>query len=194
MMSREVDVIKHLLRNRENDLNINQIAAELKIDYKNAHNIVKRLWKKDILELKKFGKSLKVTLIEKNDPLIFAAEHSRREELLKDKTFKVVLDNFTRNMESKFYVLLLFGSYAKGTSTKHSDIDLFFIVPDGLSDKYETEIRRIASMLPFELHLNFFEEHDFLKMKNSRDFTVGSEAIKNNILLHGIETYYEMIA
>lgn len=189
-----MDVISYLLKNKGKDANIRQIAMGLKIDYKNAHNIVKRLWKKDILELKTFGKSLKVTLIDKNDPLILAAEHSRREDLLKDKTFKVVLDNFTRNMKSKFYVLLLFGSHAKGTSTKHSDIDLFFIVPNGLADKYEAEIQSIASLLPFQLHLNIFEEKDFLAMKDSKQFTVGSEAIKNNILLHGIESYYEMIA
>jgi len=30
-------------------------------------------------------------------------------------------------------------------------------------------------------------------MKRSKEVTVGSEAIKNNVILHGIEYYYEMI-
>jgi len=30
-------------------------------------------------------------------------------------------------------------------------------------------------------------------MYNSRKITVGSEAIKNNVILHSIESYYEMM-
>ena len=193
MMSREVDMIKYLLRNKGNDINISQIAKGLKMDYKNTHNIVKRLAKKGILNLKIFGRSLSVTLIDKNDPQIIEAEYSRREDSLKDNNLRAIHKNYCRNMKSKFYTMLLFGSHAKGTSTKRSDIDLLFIVPDGLAETYETNIRSIASMFPFELHLNIFTEKDFLAMKNSREFTVGSEAIKNNVLLHGIEAYYELI-
>ncbi len=193
MISREVDVIKYLLRNKGNDINISQIAKGLKMDYKNTHNIVKRLAKKGLVNLKIFGRSLKVTLIDKNDPRIIEAEYSRREDILKDNNLRVIHDNYCRNMKSKFYTMLLFGSHAKGTSTKRSDIDLLFIVPDRLAETYETNIQSIASMLPFELHLNIFTEKDFLAMRNSREFTVGSEAIKNNILLHGIEAYYELI-
>ena len=193
MINKELDVIKYLLRNKGNDINISRIGKGLKMDYKNTHNIVKRLAKKGILDLKIFGRSLKVTLIDKNGPQIIEAEYSRREDVLKDNNLRVIHDNYCRNMKSKFYTMLLFGSHAKGTSTKRSDIDLLFIVPDGLAETYEADIQRIASMLPFELHLNIFTEKDFLAMKNSREFTVGSEAIKNNILLHGIEAYYELI-
>ena len=96
-------------------------------------------------------------------------------------------------MKSKFYVMLLFGSYAKGTRTKRSDIDLLFIVPDEREETYERDIQNIASMIPLKVHVNIFKEKDFLAMKNSKEHTVGSEAIKRNIILHGIDVYYGLI-
>ena len=87
----------------------------------------------------------------------------------------------------------MFGSYAKKTQTKHSDIDLLFIVPDSEEERMEKEIQTITRLLPLNLHTNIFTETDFKHMKNSKEITVGSEAMKNNIILHGIETYYEMI-
>lgn len=101
-------------------------------------------------------------------------------------------DSF-KGMKSKLFVLLLFGSHAKKTQTKYSDIDLLFIVPDESEDKMEKAIQNIAGTLPLEIHMNIFKESDFKAMKNSKEITVGSEAINNNVILCGIEPYYEMI-
>ena len=68
-----------------------------------------------------------------------------------------------------------------------------FIVPDAAEEKMEKEIHNIASTLPLKLHVNVFKESEFKAMKNSKETTVGSEAIENNIILHGIELYYEII-
>ena len=192
MKSKDIEVIRLLLENREKELSINQIAKLLKKDYKNTHNIVTRLSKASLVKLQPFGKSHRVTLIDKTHPLLFEAECLRRDELLKNKDIAVMDDSF-KGLHSKLYVLLVFGSYAKKTQTKHSDIDLLFIVPDTAEEKMEKEIQTIAGTLPLEMHINIFKETDFTAMKNSKEVTVGSEAIKNNIILHGIEPYYEMI-
>ena len=192
MKGKEAEIIKLLIENKGKELSINQIAKLLKKDYKNAHNIVTRLYRTKIVMLEGFGKSYKVNLINKAHPLIYEAECIRRQELLKNKGIAVMYDSF-KSMRSKFYILLLFGSYAKKAQTKHSDIDLMFIVPDLAEEKMEREIHNITGTLPLKIHVNIFKESDFKAMKNSKEITVGSEAIKNNIILHGIEPYYEMI-
>ena len=192
MKGKEAEIIKLLIENKGKELSINQIAKLLKKDYKNAHNIVTRLYRTKIVMLEGFGKSYKVNLINKAHPLIYEAECIRRQELLKNKGIAVMYDSF-KSMRSKFYILLLFGSYAKKAQTKHSDIDLMFIVPDLAEEKMEREIQNITGTLPLKIHVNIFKESDFKAMKNSKEITVGSEAIKNNIILHGIEPYYEMI-
>ncbi|MBI5397944.1 nucleotidyltransferase domain-containing protein [Candidatus Woesearchaeota archaeon] len=192
MKSKEVDIIKLLIENKEKELSINQIAKLLKKDYKNAHNIVTRLSKIRVVRLEPFGKSYRVTIFNKVHPLIYEAEYLRRQELLKNKDIAVMYDSF-QSMHSKLYVLLVFGSYAKKTQTKQSDIDLMFIVPDEAEERVEKEIENITGTLPLKIHINIFKESDFIAMKKSKEVTIGSEAIIKNIILHGIEFYYEMI-
>lgn len=80
----------------------------------------------------------------------------------------------------------------KKTQTKHSDIDLFFIVLDADKD-FEQKVLSIAQLIPLQLHVNVFSESEFIAMKKSKENTVGSEVIKNNIILYGIEAYYELL-
>ncbi len=192
MRDKEVEIIKLLIENKDKELSINQVAKLLKKDYKNIHNIVTRLSKAKIVELQPFGKSHRVILLIKAHPLIFEAEYLRRNEFLKNNDILVMHDSF-KGLHSKLFVLLVFGSYAKKTQTKHSDIDLMFIIPDAGEEKMEREIQTVANMLPLKIHVNIFNETDFKAMKNSKEITVGSEAIKCNIILNGIEPYYEMI-
>ena len=189
MKSKETEIIKYLLKNKE-EKNINQIAKEVRIDYKNAHSIIQRLQKKQVVTLEQFGNAWKVKLKNNIHPLLFEAEYERQQTLLKDKNIKTMLNYYKRNLSTKLYVLLLFGSYAKETQTKHSDIDLFFITSE---EKVEKEIHKITALIPLKTHVNIFTEKQFKEMKNSKEKTVGSEAIKNNIILHGIEAYYELI-
>lgn len=192
MKSKEIEVIKLLIEQRSKELSISQIAKLLKKDYKNVHNMVTRLVRMSLVQLQPFGKSQRVVLITKIHPLLFDAEYSRRNALLSNRNIAVMYDSFKR-LRSTFYILLVFGSYAKKTYTKHSDLDLMFIVPDRAEDSMEKEIQNITSTLPLNLHVHIFKETDFKAMKNSKEITVGSEAMRHNIILHGIESYYGLL-
>ncbi len=189
-MALNTSILKYLIEHKE--ASIRQISRDLKIDYKNTYVQIQNLKKKNIISIKPIGKANLITLTSELHPLIFQAEYERKEALNKD--LKLVDEYFERNLSTKFYVLLLFGSYAKKTHTKHSDIDLFFITPQDLEkETIEKEINKVAAMIPLKLHLNIFTEKEFISMKNSKLPTVGSEAIKNNIILHGVETYYQLL-
>lgn len=190
MLRKDEEIVVFLLNNHSNDVNISKIAKGLKMDYKTAYEIIKRLEKENVVMLETFGGSSKVSLTNLLSIQLYNAEKKRREDILKDKNLSVILKYFEEGLPTKLYVLLLFGSYAKKTNTKHSDIDLFFIMSD---EKFESSINRIASLIPLNIHVNIFTEKEFISMKNSKEITVGSEAIKSNIILHGIESYYELI-
>lgn len=191
-MIEEISILKALLDNRHRDLNIRQISKLAKKDYKNTYDVISRLEKAGIVKLERFGRSSKISLINQSHPLIFEAEYARRAELVKSKSIAVMLDYFSR-LSSKFFILLVFGSYAKKKNTKSSDIDLMFIVPDMCEDKLDKEISNIASLIPLKIHVNVFKEKDFIAMKESKKVTVGSEAMKHNVILEGIEDYYRLI-
>ncbi len=193
MRNKDVIIIRYLIENKDKELNILKISRALKMDYKNVYSIIKRLEKELLIKLESFGQSSRVKLISQVHPLILEAEYHRRKELLIDKNLKVMLNEFKSAIKSKCYLLLLFGSYAKKKQTKNSDIDLVFIVPDGKEELFEEEVHRTARLLPLPLHYLVFSEKQFLDMINAKEPNVGHEILKNNIILYGIEMYYEMI-
>ena len=83
--------------------------------------------------------------------------------------------------------MLLFGSYAKGTKTKHSDIDLLTI------SENENKISSVLSILPLKIHLTVLKPVEFISMARSKEFSVVSEALKKNIILIGIDEYYRLM-
>lgn len=192
MKNQDSIIVRAILEYREKDLSIADLTKLTKKDYKTTHTIIKRLEKNKIVHLQQFGKSYKVILNSIAHPLIFEAEYARREEILYDKNLRVMLDYFKKGLKTSLYVLLLFGSYAKKTQTKHSDIDLFFIAPDA-DKEFEKKVLDITQIIPLKLHVNIFSESEFIAMKKSKENTVGSEVIKNNIILYGIESYYDLL-
>lgn len=186
-------LVQYLIEHKDQELNILQISKDLGMDYKNTHSILQRLEKTLLVSLTPFGQARRVTLISQLHPLIFEAEYNRRKALLKDKTLLVMLNDFKDKLQTKYYVLLVFGSYAKKRQTKSSDIDLLFVVPNKKEESFEEEVQRIAKSLPLPLHCLVFSEEQFLEMINAKQPNVGQEALKNNVILYGIETYYEMI-
>jgi predicted transcriptional regulator len=193
-MNREdVSIIRYLIEQKGVEQNILKISKGVKRDYKTVHSIIKRLEKESLVKLESFGQSSRVTLTLQVHPLIFEAEYERRIELLKNKNLIVMLNDLKKGIQTKCFVLLLFGSYPKKKQTKNSDIDLLFIVPNGKEDVFEKDVHRTVSLLPLPIHYLVFSEKQFQEMRDAKDSNVGKEAFNNNIILYGIETYYEMI-
>ena len=193
MRSKDSLIVKFLIENKNKELNILKISKSLKMDYKNIYSIIKRLEKASLVKIETFGQSSRVKLNAIVHPLVFEAEFERRNEILKDKNLAVMLSSFKRAIKSKLYVLLLFGSYAKKKQTKSSDIDLMVICPDGLEDAFEKDVNKVARSMPLPLHPLVFSESQFIEMANAKEPNVGQEALKNNVVLYGIEQYYGLI-
>jgi predicted nucleotidyltransferase len=184
-----ISILTTLLKHRGEELTIRAVAALVKKDYKNVYVALKQLHKEGIISFAEIGQASKVELSGKLHPLLLAAEYQRRTELLKNKNLALMAADFAA-MRSKLYVLVLFGSYAKGTQTKHSDIDLCFIAPE--NSKIESEIHSVRGMLPFDLHVQVFSEKEFRAMVKSKEHTVVSEILKNCIILYNVEGYYAL--
>ena len=187
MKNKDVDIIMSLLENNTHTVSISQLSKKLKIDYKNTYNAVKRLEKSNIIILEKIGNAYNCILNKNMNPMIFEAEYKRREKLLKNKNFKVL---YKKLNSIKFpFIALIFGSHAKKTSNQHSDIDLMVIC-----DKNTKDIEITISLLPLDIHLVTISIDEFLKMNKTKEFNVVDEAMKNNIILIGIEDYYRLIS
>ena len=185
-MNSDIGILKLLLERKGDKFTIRKISEALKINYRIAYEHVMSLEKEGSLKITKVGSSKICEFTNKFDSKVFEAEYSRRMALLKNKDF-LVLHNRLAELKSPF-IALLFGSHAKGTEGKHSDIDILAIGGD------EKEIRATVSLLPDKIHLTIVSYENFIRMARSREFTVVSEALKSNIILIGIEEYYRLLS
>src|SRR3989344_2209924 len=185
-MKSDIEILKLLLDNREGRFTIKKISETLKINYRIAYEKVSVLEKEGLLKITRAGNSKLCEFTYNFNPKVYEAEYLRRMDLFKNKDFFVI---HNRLAELNFvFVVLLFGSRVKGTSNKHSDIDILTIDGD------EKEIRATLSLLPDKIHLTSITAEDFVNMAKRKEFTVANEAIKNNIILIGIEEYYRLLS
>ena len=171
MKAKDVVVVRYLIEHTKEELNIRTVAEALRMDYKNTHSIVKRLEQASLIQIERFGQSNRLRLAEKTHPLIFEAEYQRREEVLKNRSLKVMLNRFREALPSKLFVLLLYGTEAR----------------------LEKAVDAAARILPLELHCLVFSEKQFMGMLHAKEGNVGKEAAACHVILYGIEGYYEMM-
>lgn len=180
-----INILILLLKNQEQKFTINQIAKKLNINYRIAHEQTKKLEREELIRTERVGNALLCSLTGNFNEKIFLAEYQRREDILKNKDLDTIRKRFEKAKQN--YILLLFGSYAKGNATKHSDIDLLAIAKD------EEEIREIAELIPRKIHLTITNYKIFIEMIKTKEVNVGNEVQKNNIILLGIEEYYRLL-
>ncbi|MFH1636889.1 MAG: nucleotidyltransferase domain-containing protein [Candidatus Woesearchaeota archaeon] len=185
MDNERLNILKLLIENQEQTFSIRRIGIQRKINYKTAYTSLKDLEKEGVVTLNKHGNTTICSFNHKFNHSVFHVEHARLKDLFRNKDF-LILYNRLSKVNSQF-ILLLFGSYAKGKPKKGSDIDLLLITDS--PKLIEVQIR----LLPLKIHLTHISYENFRSMLNSKEFSVVSEAVKHNILLFGIEDYYRMI-
>jgi predicted nucleotidyltransferase len=95
---------------------------------------------------------------------------------------------------SDFFMLLIFGSYAKGSENKKSDLDIALIIESEESKRemapYIETIKRREIM---KIDYYIFTEKEFLEMLNNENQNVGKEIYRANLIYYGAIQYYKMI-
>ncbi len=189
MANATVEILKMLIGRNSERFSINQISKLRRINYKTAYLSVKKLEKLQLVKAEKLGNTTNCSFSSRSHPLVYEAELSRRSDLLAKNKDLAVLYAQLLKVKNPFFCVLLFGSYAKGTQSKGSDIDLAVICSEDVLEQVQREI----SILPLKLHLLPFTPEEFTASLKTTEFNVCHEIKKNNIILAGIESYYEVL-
>ena len=95
---------------------------------------------------------------------------------------------------TEFFILIVFGSYAKNKATKKSDLDVAFIVESEAAKKeiipYIETIKR-REIISIDYHI--FAKAEFLEMLNADVENVGKQVFKSNIVYYGYIPYCNLI-
>jgi len=193
-MKLELKIINLLARNKEKRFTINAIAKALKGHYSLVHRIVSRLTKEGVIEKTKVGNSYICSINKDNDKthaLLQLSEIERRNEFYSaDKELKLILEDLVKSFsqEGNALSIILFGSYAKGTATKESDIDILLL--SNKNKKTEKTAKEIYAKYGKEVNIVTMSPS---KAKKQKEDIIMKEIKASHIILHGIEKFVDVI-
>ena len=190
----QIKIIGYLL-GREKPQSIRGIAKDLGKSYTLVYNNIEDLRKKEII-YKENVPPAQIVRLNKYAPVEVFIEAEKRNRdffLEKYKWGKVFVNDVLDDSNNFFFVLIVFGGYAKGNVTKKSDLDLLVIAPDKKDiEKIENIVKKIYT--PVKKHTLVVDQQVFLEMiKKPQEFNVGNEAKKKHIVLYGVEQYCQLI-
>jgi len=189
-MNSEKKIIQYFGKNLKKEKTIRQISLETKIPYMTANRKIKELAKNNIITLKKQGKATICTLNTDNpltkQHLILAEEEYKNELIRKKPLLKKICQIFPENN----YSAVLFGSYAKGTEQKHSDIDIAFINQN--LKKIQNELQTIEQIHDIEINTMHFTKKQFQNMLKTKEENIGKQILQNHIILYNPELFWNI--
>ena len=195
-----------LMRSKlDEGLTILDISKKLKIGYRPAYNHITEMEKEEIIKVEKVGNAKKCSLNLENAKtrhLLEEIDLERKEELYqKNPKLKQIVEGLisklTEMFISEIQSIILFGSYAKGTATKQSDIDLLFIISDIKDKNLRESIERESASYQYSYNLKvsplITNIEEFKKMLKDKELNVGKETKEYGISLYGHEIFWRII-
>jgi predicted nucleotidyltransferase len=193
-MKLELKIVDLLARNTERKLTINEIAKSLEEYYSFVHRTVDKLTKDDVVIKERAGKSYLCSInleAEKTVALIQLSEIEKKNEFYSsNKELRLLLEDFAKSAKSAIIPIsiVLFGSSAKGTATKESDIDILLITRSKVGiDKITKEI---YAKFGKEVSVIAITPEDF---KRQRDNALIKEIVKDHYVLYGAEKFVNLV-
>ncbi len=117
-------------------------------------------------------------------------------ELNKKSFPKEILKEIQKRIskQTEFFILIIFGSYAKDKATEKSDLDIAVIVESEQTKKeinpYLETIKR-RELIKIDYHI--FTRKEFLEMLKADYENVGKQIYKNNLVYYGFIEYCNLI-
>ena len=186
-MNNNLKVLKLFVDNKEKSFSIRKAAKALRMNYRIAYEEIMKLKREGLITMDKYGNANICSFSYHYHSKIVEVEGTRKGKLSEDIQ---LISKRMSELKSSFYCLILFGSHANKTNTKTSDIDLCIITDQA---KTLQEAQALLRITPLPVHLQDFTSEQFMAMLKSKEPNVGNEIIKNNIILHGMEAFYEMV-
>jgi len=181
-------ILKLLIENKR-EWTILEMAKELKVDYKNTFQAINQLSNLIIKKKKGNLNLIEIKMVLSSE--VYSVENKRTEDFFgRNKVMELIKEDVDK-LNYPFFIVLIFGSIVKGDFTNKSDIDMCII-----SDNKE-KTREIVSkirLLPKKIEIHDFTTDEFVSMLDKSQNNLSKEIIKENIILFGIENYYNLVS
>lgn len=177
MEQNEFEVVLALLRNKE--LHVRGLSKVINKPHASISRLMKDLLKRNVVDFKLEGKN-KVFKLKKSIEclnFIYMAEHFKLLKLFdKYPHISVIAEMIASKTNEE--LIIIFGSFAKFSANRNSDIDIFV---ETMDRKVKTELENINSRI--SVKIGEFNQNNLLV----------KEIMKDHVILKGVEKYYEKI-
>lgn len=200
-----IKIIGLMRKDMDSGQTIMEISKKLHIGYRPAHMHITEMEKEGIIRIERVGVAKQCRLNLQN-PLtrhqLMALDMFKAEQVYKkNPKLKAAIDGLiekvTEQYLSKVQSIVLFGSQAKGSATKQSDIDLLFIVNDLKDNAVREAIERECAGYQYSHNIRvsplITDIVEFKKMLEAKEMNVGKEIRKDGISLFGHELFWRII-
>ena len=182
------------------------LSKKLKIGYRPAYNHVSGLEMDGVITVKTVGRAKQCLLNLSNTKCRYSLQELdlvRKELLYKNyPKLNIVIESLIEKITTKFvadiHSIVLFGSYAKGSATNKSDVDLLFIVSDLKNKSVRKAIERECASFQYSHNILvsplITDVVEFRKMLRAKEMNIGKEAKEHGILVFGSEQFWRFIA
>ena len=178
-------------------LTFKQIKEESKQKSNNIVQIaIKKFKEQDLVKTKVTGDVTTYSLNFNNNLTLSYLNLINDLEIQKRKFPKEILAEIQKKISKQinFFILIVFGSYAKNKATEKSDLDAAVIVESEQTKKeiaplLETVKRR--EIKPIDYHI--FTRDEFLEMLKAESENVGKQIYKNSLIYYGFIEYCNLI-
>ncbi|MFH0870171.1 MAG: nucleotidyltransferase domain-containing protein [archaeon] len=95
---------------------------------------------------------------------------------------------------TEFFILFLFGSYAKGEESKKSDLDIAVIVEnDDAKIEFRPFVETVKRRELMEIDAHVFTREEFTEMLENNSENLGKQIYRGSLVFHGLEQYIDML-
>jgi len=185
----QIEILNLYRRNVFLSETIRGVSLKLKKGYDPIYNAIQELVEQGVLTLKDVGnsKACELQLSPKSMSILsFLDEQEAFEKKIPNMNkilgFKEFLDD----------IILVAGSYAKGTQTKKSDIDVVLIAKDNAFEK-DKLLTTLTDLMTPDIHVIVFSHKDFIDMLIEKKASFGKEAYYNHLIFRNAGRYYTLL-
>jgi predicted nucleotidyltransferase len=201
-----VKIMGLMRKNLDKGLTILEISRQLKIGYRPAYNHINSMGKEGIIKIERIGNAKYCLLNLGNHKcrhLLGEVDALKKDGIYKENpkmgaVIESLILKLTREFISDIHSIILFGSHAKKTATKVSDIDLLFIVTDLKNKKLRENIEQESASYHYSHNIIISplitDINEFKKMLKAGELNIGIEARAYGISLYGSEMFWRLVA
>jgi predicted nucleotidyltransferase len=190
-----IEILKLLTSNLTRDFTILKIAQHTGKTNRLTYSTVKKLEKEHMITIQEKANLRLCKLSLENPQMIALIESLRWLDLTRERPdVGLLVADIVSKCELPYFTLAVFGSYAKGTMTKRSDLDMLLVIPDRkFEDTIETAIKSARALSNIPVHDVVVTYAEFASMLRETKINVAKESLEARYIGYGAEAFHTLL-